>query len=133
MVMVLSRPARRSAPTAASSLVDTKYELGKTSTGEIVVIDEIHTPDSSRFWMQSTYDERMKSGLDPEPLDSDFVRRYYTALDYRGDGEPRRSRTTSAVGARRSHRGLRAHHGTTFEANTEPPLPRIAKNLGLST
>src|SRR5690606_96730 len=39
-------------------LVDTKYELGKTKDGDLVVIDEIHTPDSSRFWLASTYEER---------------------------------------------------------------------------
>ncbi len=69
-------------------LVDTKYEFGKTRDGEIVVIDEIHTPDSSRFWTESTYTERFAAGLDPEPLDKDFVRRYFVALGYRGQGDP---------------------------------------------
>src|SRR5580704_13915996 len=56
-------------------LVDTKYEFGRTSDGKLVVIDEIHTPDSSRFWKAATYDDRFKAGEDPEPLDKDFVRR----------------------------------------------------------
>jgi phosphoribosylaminoimidazole-succinocarboxamide synthase len=113
-------------------LVDTKYELGKTKDGEVVVIDEIHTPDSSRFWVAQTYEERFASGLDPEPLDKDFVRRYYTALGYRGDGEPAPLPPEVRVGAARRY--IEAYEritGTTFEANTEPPLPRIAKNLGL--
>lgn len=134
MVMALFAAGQKICADRGLILVDTKYELGKTSTGEIVVIDEIHTPDSSRFWMQSTYDERMKSGLDPEPLDKDFVRRYYTALDYRGDGEPPPLPNDVRVGA--AKRYIEAYEritGTTFEPNTEPPLPRIAKNLGLSS
>lgn len=114
-------------------LVDTKYELGKTRDGEIVVIDEIHTPDSSRFWIEATYQERFASGIDPEPLDKDFVRRYYTALGYRGDGEAPELPNEVRVGA--AQRYIEAFEritGETFVPNTEPPLPRIAKNLGLA-
>jgi phosphoribosylaminoimidazole-succinocarboxamide synthase len=112
-------------------LVDTKYEMGKTPDGEVVVIDEIHTPDSSRFWMASTYDERFAAGLDPEPLDKDFVRRYYTALGYRGDGDPPPLPPEVRVGA--AQRYIEAYEritGETFVPDTAPPLPRIAKNLG---
>ena len=114
-------------------LVDTKYELGKLPSGEIVVIDEIHTPDSSRFWLASTYEERFAAGLDPEPLDKDFVRRYYTALGYRGDGEPPELAPEVRVGA--AKRYIEAYEkitGERFVPDTEPPLPRIARNLGLS-
>jgi phosphoribosylaminoimidazole-succinocarboxamide synthase len=114
-------------------LVDTKYELGKTAAGDIVVIDEIHTPDSSRFWMASTYDERFAADLDPEPLDKDFVRRYYTALGYRGDGDPPPLAPEVRVGA--AKRYVEAYEritGETFVPDTDPPLPRIAKNLGIS-
>jgi phosphoribosylaminoimidazole-succinocarboxamide synthase len=115
-------------------LVDTKYELGKTAQGEIVVIDEIHTPDSSRFWIEATYLERFASGVDPEPLDKDFVRRYYTALDYRGDGEPPPLPNEVRVGAAKRYvEAFERITGETFEPNTEPPLPRIARNLGVST
>jgi phosphoribosylaminoimidazole-succinocarboxamide synthase len=113
-------------------LVDTKYEFGKTASGEIVVIDEIHTPDSSRFWVADTYDERFAAGLDPEPLDKDFVRRYYTALGYRGDGEPPELPPEVRVGA--SKRYMEAFEkitGETFEPDRESPIPRIAKNLGI--
>lgn len=114
-------------------LVDTKYELGKTKDGEIVVIDEIHTPDSSRFWIAATYPERFAAGLDPEPLDKDFVRRYYTALGYRGDGEPPELPDEIRVGAAKRYiEAFERITGETFEPNTEPPLPRIAKNLGVS-
>ncbi|HVJ94551.1 MAG TPA: phosphoribosylaminoimidazolesuccinocarboxamide synthase [Labilithrix sp.] len=115
-------------------LVDTKYEFGKTKDGEIVVIDEIHTPDSSRFWIEATYAERFAAGLDPEPLDKDFVRRYYTALGYRGDGEPPELPSEVRVGAAKRYiEAFERITGETFEPNTEPPLPRIAKNLGVST
>jgi phosphoribosylaminoimidazole-succinocarboxamide synthase len=115
-------------------LVDTKYELGKTPDGEIVVIDEIHTPDSSRFWVEATYAERFRGGLDPEPLDKDFVRRYYTALDYRGDGEPPELPNEVRVGAAKRYvEAFERITGATFEPNLEPPLPRIARNLGLSS
>jgi phosphoribosylaminoimidazole-succinocarboxamide synthase len=113
-------------------LVDTKYEMGKTKDGEIIVIDEIHTPDSSRFWIEATYLERFTNGVDPEPLDKDFVRRYYTALGYKGDGEPPDLPTEVRVGA--AARYIDAFEritGETFEPNTEPPLARIAKNLGI--
>ena len=114
-------------------LVDTKYEIGKTPGGEIVVIDEIHTPDSSRFWMAASYDERFASGVDPEPLDKDFVRRYYTALGYRGDGEAPPLPPEVRIGA--AQRYMEAYERITGEAfvpDTDPPLTRIAKNLGLS-
>lgn len=115
-------------------LVDTKYELGKTKDGEIVVIDEIHTPDSSRFWMAATYDERFAQGLDPEPLDKDFVRRYYTALGYRGDGEPPELPPEVRVGAAKRYiEAFERITGESFEPNTEPPLPRIEKNLGVAS
>ncbi|MEZ4288246.1 MAG: phosphoribosylformylglycinamidine synthase subunit PurS [Polyangiales bacterium] len=50
-------------------LVDTKYEFGKTPDGKIVVIDEIHTPDSSRYWYSNTYQERFEAGEDPQSFD----------------------------------------------------------------
>jgi len=55
-------------------LVDTKYEMGLTVDGELIVIDEVHTPDSSRYWIEETYAERLKSGQEPQSLDKEFVR-----------------------------------------------------------
>jgi len=55
-------------------LVDTKYELGLDPNGRIIVIDEIHTPDSSRYWVQATYEERYARGDEPESLDKEFLR-----------------------------------------------------------
>ena len=55
-------------------LVDTKYEFGLDLDGEITIADEIHTPDSSRFWIKESYDERLKAGKEPESLDKEFLR-----------------------------------------------------------
>jgi phosphoribosylaminoimidazole-succinocarboxamide synthase len=56
-------------------LVDTKYEFGFDENGAIVLADEIHTPDSSRYWLAASYPERFAQGTPPETLDKDFVRR----------------------------------------------------------
>jgi phosphoribosylaminoimidazole-succinocarboxamide synthase len=83
--------------------------------------------------MQNTYESRLAAGQDPEPLDKDFVRRYYTALDYRGDGEPPPLPNDVRVGA--AKRYIEAYEritGQEFIPNTEPPLARIKANLGLS-
>lgn len=60
-------------------LVDTKYEFGIDEHGRITLADEIHTPDSSRYWLASSYCERFEAGLDPESLDKDFLRRWIVA------------------------------------------------------
>jgi phosphoribosylaminoimidazole-succinocarboxamide synthase len=113
-------------------LVDTKYELGKTPDGKVVVIDEIHTPDSSRFWMQDTYADRFAKGEDPEPLDKDFVRRHYTKMGYRGDGPPPELPADVAIGAAKRYiEAFELITGESFVPNTEAPTPRIAKNLGV--
>jgi phosphoribosylaminoimidazole-succinocarboxamide synthase len=57
-------------------LVDTKYEFGLDAAGQIVLADEVHTPDSSRYWLRASYDERFAAGQPPESLDKDFVRRW---------------------------------------------------------
>eukprot|EP00164_Ancoracysta_twista_P003591 GFYU01004800.1.p1 GENE.GFYU01004800.1~~GFYU01004800.1.p1 ORF type:complete len:447 (-),score=97.58 GFYU01004800.1:114-1454(-) len=58
-------------------LVDTKYEFGRDSEGNIVIIDEMHTPDSSRYWIADSYDDRFKNGQEPENIDKEFVRKWY--------------------------------------------------------
>ena len=68
-------------------LVDTKYEFGCTGEGDVALIDEVHTPDSSRFWKADSYDQRFAAGEDPENFDKEFVRLAYAKKGYRGDGE----------------------------------------------
>src|SRR5262244_874067 len=60
-------------------LVDTKYEFGFDEKGAIVLADEVHTPDSSRYWLSATYPERFAAGAPPETLDKDFIRRWVAA------------------------------------------------------
>lgn len=60
-------------------LADTKYEFGVDGSGHIVLADEIHTPDSSRYWRQSSYASRFESGMKPESFDKDFVRNWVVA------------------------------------------------------
>ena len=58
-------------------LVDTKYEMGVDESGNILLIDEIHTPDSSRYWIKNTYEQRMADGLEPENIDKEFLRLWF--------------------------------------------------------
>jgi len=57
-------------------LVDTKYEFGIDSNNNIILIDELHTPDSSRYWIKCSYYERFKKNLEPEIIDKDIVRKW---------------------------------------------------------
>lgn len=68
-------------------LVDTKYEFGCANDGSLMLIDEVHTPDSSRFWKADTYEERFAAGEDPENFDKEFVRLAFAEKGYRGEGE----------------------------------------------
>lgn len=68
-------------------LVDTKYEFG-LQNGKLTLIDEIHTPDSSRFWIEKTYKQRIEMGLEPDNFDKEFLRLWYAERGYTGDGTP---------------------------------------------
>lgn len=67
-------------------LVDTKYEFGRDSAGQIRVIDEIHTPDSSRLWVKQSYENHLSRGDAPEMLDKEIVRRYLMDQGFSGQG-----------------------------------------------
>ena len=58
-------------------LVDTKYEMGKSTNDEITLIDEIHTPDSSRYWIKDTLEKRLAAGEEPENIDKEFLRLWF--------------------------------------------------------
>lgn len=68
-------------------LVDTKYEFGLFD-GALTLIDEIHTPDSSRFWVKNTYESHIKKGLEPENYDKECLRLWYANKGYKGTGTP---------------------------------------------
>ena len=77
--MKLFQRGREIAARQGLILVDTKYEFGLDGDGGIVVADELHTPDSSRFWKQANYEERLAAGQEPEGLDKEFLRLWVTA------------------------------------------------------
>lgn len=115
-------------------LVDTKYEFGRTPDGKIVVIDEIHTPDSSRFWYANSYAERFEAREDPESFDKEYVRRWLAGNGYTGDGDaPAIPDEIRVEASRRYIQACDEIRGVDFEPNTEAPLPRIARNLGLES
>lgn len=69
-------------------LADTKYEFGLAVDGTLMVIDELHTPDSSRWWIADSLAERRASGAEPDSLDKEVVRRAFAEAGFRGDGTP---------------------------------------------
>lgn len=114
-------------------LVDTKYEFGKTPDGKIVVIDEIHTPDSSRFWYESTYKARFDAGEDPESFDKEYVRRWLAAQGYKGDGPvPNIPDEVRVEAVARYIEACNQITGESFAPNLEEPQARMRKNLGLA-
>ena len=118
------------AQAAGLILVDTKYEFGLSPTGEVVLIDEVHTPDSSRFWIGESYAARHAAGQEPENFDKEFIRLYYVARGYRGEGEPLPLPADLAVqAAARYIRTFELLTGRAFEPAVVPAGPRIAENL----
>ena len=77
IVMRLFRRGMEIASEHGLILVDTKYELGKNVSGNIVLVDEIHTPDSSRYWISDSYQQRFINGEEPENIDKEFLRLWF--------------------------------------------------------
>ena len=69
-------------------LVDTKYEMGLDEKGRITLADEIHTPDSSRYWIEESYQERHDQGEEPESLDKEFLRLWLREKGISADNIP---------------------------------------------
>ncbi len=115
-------------------LVDTKYELGRTPDGRIVFIDEIHTPDSSRYWYADDLEARVSRGEEPRALDKEYVRRWYVDHGYSGHGTPPQIPDDIRIeAARRYIAAYEQVTGKSFVPSTEEPLARIRRNLGLSS
>jgi phosphoribosylaminoimidazole-succinocarboxamide synthase len=114
-------------------LVDTKYELGRAPDGRIVFIDEIHTPDSSRYWHADDYDARITKGEEPRSLDKEYVRRHFAGIGYTGDGTP--PPIPDDVRVEAAKRYIAAYEqitGRTFVPDIQPPIERIGKNLRIA-
>lgn len=86
--LALFARGRDVATRAGLVLADTKYEFGVAADGRLLLIDELHTPDSSRYWVAETLEERLAAGREPESMDKEPVRLALRASGYRGDGEP---------------------------------------------
>jgi len=109
------------AASAGLVLADTKYEFGIDSDGHLLLIDEVHTPDSSRYWVAETLAQRLAGGLEPESLDKEPVRLALSALGYHGDGSP--SELDGSVIATTSARYVSAYEritGSRFEPAAVP-------------
>jgi len=111
-------------------LADTKYEFGIAPDGGVILIDEVHTPDSSRFWKADSYELNFEAGKDPENFDKEFVRLAYAEKDYRGDGEiPAMPAALWAAASERYMSICEMLTGKKFEAGEYPVEPRLLKNL----
>jgi phosphoribosylaminoimidazole-succinocarboxamide synthase len=114
-------------------LVDTKYEFGKTNDGKIVLIDEIHTPDSSRYFYADGYQERQNKGEPQKQLSKEFVRQWLIENGFQGkDGEQIPEMSDEKI-IEISNRYIELYEQITGEAfvkaSTENVLNRIEKNV----
>jgi phosphoribosylaminoimidazole-succinocarboxamide synthase len=110
-------------------LVDTKYELG-LKNGELTVSDEIHTPDSSRYWMADEYEARFAAGEDQKQIDKEYIRRWLAAQGFRGDGPI--PELSDEVRLEAAHRYISAYEmitGRVFEPGSRPVAQRIFASL----
>jgi phosphoribosylaminoimidazole-succinocarboxamide synthase len=112
-------------------LVDTKYEIGRRPDGTLCFIDEIHTPDSSRYWYAEDYEARLARGEEPRGLDKEYVRRTLADRGYKGEGPAPKLEDDVRVEAARRYMALaELITGKPFVPDTEDPQVRIARNLG---
>ncbi len=111
-------------------LADTKYEFGMSPDGELLLIDEVHTPDSSRFWAIDSLEERLAAGKSPESFDKEPVRLALKDIGYNGDGEP--PTLPDEVWAETSARYVHIYEsltGSAFEPGAQPAADRLRDNL----
>lgn len=112
-------------------LVDTKYEFGLDDKGELTLVDEIHTPDSSRYWQASTYEERIAKGLEPENFDKEFLRLWFkdNCDPYKDEKIPEAPADMVAELSRRYIKIYEQITGNTFKIEEGNIIKRIEDNL----
>ena len=111
-------------------LVDTKYEFGIHPDGEIILIDEIHTPDSSRFWYANEYEKRFAEGVPQKKIDKEYLREWLADKGFVGEGEV--PVVPDEIRAETGRRYIEAYElitGLTFEAEVGDVNERLAGNL----
>ncbi len=110
-------------------LVDTKYEFGLAG-GRLLLIDEIHTPDSSRFWEAEGYERRFAAGEEQRMLDKENLRQWLLARGFSGHGDPPEIPDEVRVDlASKYVTAFERITGGAFEASPGDPVPRIERNL----
>lgn len=118
------------AEAAGFVLADTKYEFGVDADGQLLLIDEVHTPDSSRYWDAATLDERLAAGQPPDGYDKEPVRLALKAAGFAGDGEV--PVLDDAVWRETSRRYVNLYErltGETFVPGEQPADERLRRNL----
>jgi phosphoribosylaminoimidazole-succinocarboxamide synthase len=112
-------------------LVDTKYEFGTDESGALVLIDEIHTPDSSRYWQRSSYAERFDAGEEPQYFDKEFLRLWFikNSDPYADAKLPDAPADLVQELSRRYIQMYEEIAGEKFNHGETPVLPRIEHNL----
>jgi phosphoribosylaminoimidazole-succinocarboxamide synthase len=114
-------------------LVDTKYEFGKTKEGKIVLIDEIHTPDSSRYFYEEGYQERQDKGEPQKQLSKEFVRQWLIENGFQGLEGQQIPKMSDAKISEISNRYIELYEQITGEvfvkATTDNVMDRIEKNV----
>jgi phosphoribosylaminoimidazole-succinocarboxamide synthase len=113
-------------------LVDTKYEFGTDGKGKLVLIDEIHTPDSSRYWQMDSYGERFAKNEEPQYFDKEFLRLWFKEHcdPYKDAVLPEAPSELVEELSRRYIRMYEQITGSAFKPGEEPILTRIERNLG---
>jgi phosphoribosylaminoimidazole-succinocarboxamide synthase len=113
-------------------LVDTKYEFGLTEDGKLMLIDEIHTPDSSRYWQADSYQARIDQGLEPQNFDKEFLRLWFKEHSNPYEDKVLPEAPADMI-AELSSRYIQIYEqitGEKFDTDLETPvLERIEKNL----
>ena len=131
VALALFERGARTAERAGLVLVDTKYEFGIDPGGRLTLIDEVHTPDSSRLWRLATLESRRRAGLEPENLDKEIVRLAYAARGYRGDGLPEPLGPALAAETSAAYRqAFETLTGEPLQPAPYPAEPRIAAAIG---
>jgi phosphoribosylaminoimidazole-succinocarboxamide synthase len=132
LAAALFAEGQRHAAAQGLILADTKYEMGIAKDGTLTIIDEIHTPDSSRYWYADDYEERLARGEEPRSLDKEYVRRWLSGeAKWSGDGTPPVMPDEIRLeAARRYIASYETVTGTTFVPDTREPVARIAAALG---
>ena len=112
-------------------LVDTKYEFGTDENGKLILIDEIHTPDSSRFWQLDSYAERFGKGEEPQYFDKEFMRLWFkeNCDPYKDATLPDAPYELVEELSRRYIQMYEQITGDKFAPGETPVLPRIERNL----